>query len=210
MKNYDNFIESLARTDYDLKLIERSKSLEDDEFLDILNKNCKNFSFNNEKLWRSKSIKDGYLQLFTPNPRNADPLAFKDFFNKIENDKDYPVIRKNSLIGGTNKEICKTLVGAEMYLVIPFDNSEMIFCPICDLWALRDRNDGRNSNNIGGKMISKDNFIKVTYDKNFKIPLAELNVLPKSNTGAGGCEFFTSSPCLLIHESKIDWLKENI
>ena len=25
-----------------------------------------------------------------------------------------------------------------------------------------------------------------------------------------GCEFFISSPCLLVHESKIDWLKKKL
>jgi hypothetical protein len=41
------------------------------------------------------------LELFKPGARNADPLAFKSFFNDIEHNIDeYPVVRKNSLIGG--------------------------------------------------------------------------------------------------------------
>jgi hypothetical protein len=39
-------------------------------------------------------------------------------------------------IGGTNRDICELLVGADMYVVIPFDNTEIVFCPIMDLWAL--------------------------------------------------------------------------
>jgi hypothetical protein len=213
IKKYNQFLKEsgVAISDPKLEVLNRTKELNEEEFLEILKSNCKNFSFDSDLLWRSKDKKYD-LELFTPAPRNAAPLAFKDFFDEIElNTDEYPVVRKNSLIGGTNKDICKILAEGDIYLVIPFDNSEMIFCPICDLWGLRDRNGSiRNSDQVAGRRISKDNFIKVNYTENFKVPLSELNSLPKANTGAGGCEFFISSPCLLVHESKIDWLKENL
>jgi len=222
IKKFDAFLESLARPDSNLEELNRTKQLNEEEFLEILKSNCKNFSFDSDLLWRSK-YKKYDLELFTPAPRNADPLAFKDFFNEIEHDtEEYPVVRKNSLIGGTNKEICKFLVNSDIYLVIPFDNSEIVFCPVCDLWGLRDRSGSiKNSDQVSGKRISKDNFIKTNYTENFKVPFSELDTLPNSKVylgsglapnykGEGACEFFTSSPCLLVHESKVDWLKEKL
>lgn len=209
IKSYYNFNEGLARTDTSMKYLNRTEELNDSEFLELFKNNCKNFSFNNPILWRSKSKKYN-LELFKPAPRNADPLAFKQFFNDIEHNTDeYPVVRKNSLIGGTNKEICKMLVCDDIYLVIPFDDSEIVFCPIMDLWAMSDdrRNHSGNSMLVNGKPISKDNFKMVKYTKNFKIPYE--GIINKTY-GDTGCEFFISSPCLLVHESKINWLKENI
>lgn len=98
------------------------------------------------------------------------------------------------------------------YHVIPFDGSELVFCPVMDLWAMADDRRVKNQT-IGGKKPSKENFIKVTYEKKFRIPSAELNKLPKSRgiTSRGEAyEFFTSSPCLLVHDSKMNWIKENI
>lgn len=68
----------------------RVSSLLEEEFLDILRDKCKNFSFENDMLWRSKQSNTP-LQLFKPEFRNRDMiLAFPDFFNKIENDDEYP------------------------------------------------------------------------------------------------------------------------
>lgn len=209
MKYLKSFKESIAGVDTNLERIERCKDLNDEEFLDLLRQNCKNFSFNNDMLWRSKSKgKKSDLQLFQPSPRNARPVAFPKFFNTIADDPDYPVRRKNSLIGGTNPETLKFLVDADMFLVIPYDNSEIVFCPIIDLWALSNDRPGR-SELVGRKPISKDNFIMVNYTPDFKVPLEELSKLDKAKLSAG-VEFFTSSPCLLLHESKIDWLRNSI
>ena len=204
IKQFDLFLEGLARTDSNLKKLKRTKELNGSDFLEILNENCKNFSFDNTQLWRSKTKKYD-LELFTPAPRNADPLAFKDFFNEIEHNTDeYPVVRKNSLIGGTDKEICNFLVGGDMYLVIPFDDSEIVFCPMFDMWPMSDDRKNLTGKNmlVNGRPISKDNFKKVSYSKNFQY-------LDKGWHNKG-CEFFISSPCLLVHESKIDWLKKNL
>jgi hypothetical protein len=97
----------LALTDSKLEVLQRTKELNNEDFLEILKNNCKNFSFSNTQLWRSKYRKYD-LELFTQ-------------------------LRKKSLIVGTDKEICKFLVGADMYLIIPFDDSEIVFCTICDL-----------------------------------------------------------------------------
>jgi hypothetical protein len=212
IKKYNSFIEGmvpgLAITDSDLPHLKRTKELSEEEFLQILNENCKNFSFNNDLLWRCREKKYD-LELFEPASRKASPLAFPKFFNKIENDPNFPVIRKNSLIGGTDKEFIKYLVGDKnVYLVIPFDNSPIVFCPIVDLWALDD-NRRKSSEKISGKDVSDENFVMVNYIEDFKIPIKELEKLPKSMTERG-VEFFTSSPCLLLHESKMNWLKSQL
>ena len=204
IKKWEIFIESLARPDKSLPVLSRTKELNGADVLQILDENCKNFSFSNTQLWRARVKKYNY-ELFKPAPRNSDPLAFKDFFNDIENKTDeYPVVRKNSLIGGTNKEICERIAGGDVYLVIPFDDSEIVFCPIMDMWAMGDDRRNLSGKNmlVGGKPISKDNFTKVSYTENFKY-------LDKGK-GGHGCEFFISSPCLLVHEDKIEWLKKNL
>ena len=201
---YDNFSEGLARTDNSLPVLSRTKEINGADLLQMLEENCKNFSFENTQLWRSKTKKYNF-ELFKPGPRNADPLAFKDFFNDIEHNIDeYPVVRKNSLIGGTDKEICKKLVCDDVYLVIPFDDSEIVFCPIMDMWAMGDDRRNLSGKNmlVGGKPISKDNFTKVSYTENFQY-------LDRGK-GGHGCEFFISSPCLLVHEDKIEWLKKEL
>jgi hypothetical protein len=211
MKYLKRFEESLAGIDQSLPVMERTKKLSEEEFIQILNDKCKNFSFNSDLLWRNKKKKND-LELFNPNPRNAKPVAFPNFFNEIEKDPDYPVVRKKSLIGGTNKNLLKDFVELDNYLVIPFDNSEIVFCPVFDLWALvDDRKSGREI--VNNEPISKKHFVKVEYTKNFTIPNDKLDFIInnyyKKYLGKQeyGYEFFTSSPCLLVHESKVDWLK---
>jgi hypothetical protein len=48
---------------------------------------------------------------------------------------EYPVVRKNSLIGGTNRDICELLVGryVRCYTIWQYWDC---FGPIMDLWAL--------------------------------------------------------------------------
>lgn len=196
----------IAITDSEIPIIERTRKLSEEEFLEILNENCKNFSFTNDQLWRNK-VKKFDLELFTPNYRRAKPNAFPKFFDEIEDDPYYPVNRKKSLIGGTNKDINKRLVGYDNYLVIPFDNSEIVFCPTVDLWAMDD--DRRsNTEKISGQKVSDKHFVKVNYVKEFQIPRKELSKLPKHNKIS--YEFFISSPCLMVHENKIDWLRNSI
>lgn len=209
MKYLKSFKESIVGVDTSLERIERCKDLNEEEFLDLLRQNCKNFSFSNDLLWRSKNKgSKSDLQLFQPSPRNARPVAFPKFFNQIADDPNFPVKRKNSLIGGTNPETLKFLVEADIFLVIPYDNSEIVFCPIVDLWALSNDRPG-GSELVGRKPVSKDNFIMVNYTPDFKVPLEELSKLDKAKLSAGA-EFFTSSPCLLVHESKVDWLRNSL
>lgn len=212
--NFNSYCEGISIQDYNKPNIQRSRSLSEEEFLDILKTNCKNFSFMSDELWRNK-YSENKLELFTPDYRKAKPLAFPNFFDKIDDDPSYPVMRKKSLIGGTKKDIVKQLVGGENYLVIPFDNSEIIFCPVVDLWAMDDQR-RKGTELVNKEPVDEKHFIKVTYNKNFEIPIDELESvaskygLEMKGGGKHGYEFFTSSPCLLLHESKINWLRNNI
>lgn len=213
LKNFYLFREAkhdsgLTVPDPNIPEMVRCRDLNEEEFLDILKSNCKNFSFENDLLWRSKEKRGGDFEVFEPNLRTAIPVAFPKFFNSIKDNPDFPVKRQKSLIGGTKKESLKILVGRDIWLVIPFDYSQIVFCPIVDLWALDDKR-REGSEKVDNKDVSKENFIMTEYVPNFKIPLDELNDLPRANTSSG-VEFFTSSPCLLLHDSKVDWLKSKL
>lgn len=204
--NWTTFNEGIGITDWKLPDLIRCRTIDDEDFISIFRSKCKNFSFTNDLLWRSKLRKGGGdLQIFEPAPRRADPLAFPKFFSKIEDNPDYPVSRKKSLIGGTDPLTLNYLIELDLWLIIPFDNSKIVFCPTFDLWALDDERKIK-SEKIAGVDVSSKNFIMKEYTPNFKVPLKELESLPKAMVGKG-VEFFTSSPCLIVHQTKIPWLK---
>lgn len=218
IKNWKLFNESLARVDNKLEVIKRSKDLSEVEFIDILKRECSQFSFQSDLLWRNKK-KTTDFQLFEPGFRNADPLAFPNFFNKIQSDKDYPVIRKKSLIGGTNLDTNKFLVGLDNHLVIPFNDSQIIFSPLCDLWAMADRRRDDSGNIkpyeiVNGEEVGSKHFVMRNYSNNFIIPVSDLESIRSKYSLNGskknGYEFFIYNQYLLLHESKINWLREII
>ena len=92
-------------------------------------------------------------------------------------------------------------------MVIPFDNSQIVFAgsPDLALWSKI------------GQEFTDDLFVMCEYTKNFRIPIEELISIRNDSKLGGikkveplGFEFFTTSPCLLIHESKINWLRNNL
>ena len=185
----------------------RTKPVTEDEFLEIIRENCKNFSFMNDVLWRKSNRSFGDLGLFSEKERKQTigNYNYKEFFDLR---KDYPVPRYKSLIGSTSKEGADFFGSdSDMYMVIPFDNSQIVFAgtPDLALWS-----------KLGQEFI--DNlFTMKEYSKGFQAPVDELSLIrDKSKLGSFekakklGFEFFTTSPCLLIHESKIDWLRNNI
>jgi hypothetical protein len=186
----------------------RTKRLNEDIFLDLLKKECKNYSPNNSQLWRNTNKSFGDFGIFFESDRRGTigDYNYKDFFNLR---REYPVPRYKSLIGSTSKEGAKKFgSNDQIYLVIPFDNAQIIFAGVSDLaiWSKKEQ-------------VFKDNlFVLSYYEKNFKFPEKELtsillsssassffNIIDKDNLGF---EFFTNSNCLLIHESKINWLNE--
>lgn len=209
---------------FQLFLESRTDQLSEDKFLKLLDENCKNFSFDNDLLWRSKPHTSD-LQLFEPKDRKQNPVAFPKYFDRIAGDESYPVKRKKSLIGGTSKVVCQKMFGDSIYMVIPYDDVELVFCPVFDLWVADDDR-RKKSEKVNKKPVEDDMFIKIRYTKNFKIPhndmiligqrynLSKMGGRAKSPSNWGnvelGYEFFTSSNCLLIHESKIDWLKSKL
>ena len=185
----------------------RTKSISEEEFLEMIRENCKNFSFTNDELWRSSNREFGNLGLFSEKERarTIGDYNYKDFFDLR---KEYPVPRYKSLIGSTSKNGADYF-GSEghLYMVIPFDNSQIVFVgtPDLALWSKV------------GQEFTDNLFIMKEYTENFQVPIDELSLIrDKSKLGSFekakrlGFEFFTTSPCLLIHGSKINWLRNNI
>lgn len=207
MKYLKSFNESADLSDLSTRISgTRTKSISSEEFLEILNNSCKNFSFENDQLWRN-SGSFGNFGLFFEAERKGTigTYNYKTFFDLR---KEYPVPRYKSLIGSTTLKGANYFgSGSKNYLVIPFDNSQIVFAGSPDLaiWSKVDQE------------FTDDLFIMKEYDKNFKVPQLELESIRNSSKLSSwtklpefGFEFFTTSPCLLIHESQVDWLRGSI
>lgn len=187
----------------------RTKSLSEEEFLEILKTECSQFSLNNDQLYRKSNTSFGKFGLFMESERKTTigTYSYKDFF---EERRGYLVPRYKSLIGSTT-ELGAEYFGSDskVYLVIPFNNSNIIFSgsPDLGLWS--------NSEEV----FRDELFILKNYEDNFKIPLDELKKIRNSSTLGNygkdrfdeyGFEFFTNSNCLLLDLSELDWLKEEL
>ncbi|MCK9416304.1 hypothetical protein M0Q97_06570 [Candidatus Dojkabacteria bacterium] len=193
------------------RLNQKYQAISKEKFEEILKDKCKNFSLDNDQLFRGDQeiFNYGY---HNPIERNTAGITFVDFFREKEKDTEkYPVLRKNSLIGvggasdNTLKQVAFNLSydedePTEVYRVIPFDNSKIVFCPTVDLLIIKYLN-----NTIE---INDDDFIMVEYNKNFKVPQDKLSEITQRLLGnkykvKKGFEFFMSSPALLVN------IKEN-
>jgi hypothetical protein len=185
----------------------RTKPLSDKEFLEILKNKCTNFSFTNDFLWRNTN-KFGDFGLYLEAERKG-TIGKWNYHTFFDQRKDYPVPRFKSLIGSTTKEGAEFLGSEEhVYLVIPFDNSKLVFAPTPDIALL---------SKVMKKDYSDDMFIMVEYLDNFRVPIEflEKELLKTGLTNSSrikdlGFEFFTNSNCLLLSADKIGWLKNNI
>ena len=185
----------------------RTKKLTEERFLEILYKYCKNFSFENDQLWRNANQSFGQFGIFfeKDRARTIGTYSYKDFFDER---CGYLVPRYKSLIGSTDIKGSDIFgSGSRNYLVIPFDDANIIISGSPDLafWSKC------------GQVFSDDLFILTKYTQNYKVPVSELREI-QVNSKLGyraklldlGFEFFTNSNCLLLDESKIDWLKNLI
>ena len=187
----------------------RTKGLNEEEFLEVFRENCKNFSFDNDMLWRN-SNNFGDFGLFFEEARSGTigTYNYKDFF---DDRKEYIVPRYKSLIGSTTKEGAKTF-GSDIntYIVIPFDGANIVFGCTPDLAFLSKT-----------KQIFSDKlFLLEKYVAGFKVPTSKLYDIMSHTTISSftdifvnknlGFEYFTNANCLMIKEEKIGWLKSNI
>ena len=192
------------------------KGIEQEEFIKIFKEKCKNFSFDNDPLYRGDSEVFDF-GLHEPIERNTRGITFVDFFVQKEKDTEkYPVVRKESAIGigggdVAEMKMCCSILGSDddegfspVYRVIPFDNSKIVFCSAVDLQTLD------YLKKI--KSINDEDFIMIEYTKNFKVPVKKLKeiqqrLLGTTNYASKGFEFFMSSPALLINVEKENYLK---
>lgn len=218
----ESFEEEITES-YKSREEDQTQLLSDEEFLEILNKNCKNFSFSNDQLYRACGSKHP-LALFVEKQRiglgsgkiwYGQYPGYADFFKKISTDREnYPVLRTHSLIGSMHGVgFAKGLMGfGERYLVIPFDGTKIVLTPYPDL--------GMAVKSLGKKnVVDESDFIMVEYTKDFKFPEEEIDKInPKVRSHAKmksiniekEGEFFTNGPCLLVRDNKIEWLKSVI
>jgi len=187
----------------------RTKGLNEEEFLTIFRENCKNFSFDNDMLWRN-SNNFGDFGLFFEKDRNGTigTYNYKDFF---DDRKDYIVPRYKSLIGSTTKEGSVAFASTSTtYIVIPFDGANIVFSCSPDLALLSKMK----------QEFSDSLFLLKQYDVGFKVAVSELFDIMSNTTISSlidtsikknlGFEYFTNANCLMIKEEKIGWLKNNI
>ena len=198
---FQEFIDRESRT--------RTKGLNEEEFLEVFRENCKNFSFDNDMLWRN-SNNFGDFGLFFEKDRNGTigTYNYKDFF---DDRKDYIVPRYKSLIGSTTKEGSEAFASTSTtYIVIPFDDANIVFSCSPDLALLSKMK----------QEFSDSLFLLKQYDAGFKAPVSELFDIMSNTTISSlidtsikknlGFEYFTNANCLMIKEEKIGWLKNNI
>ena len=186
-----------------------TKELSDGEFLEILKKNCKNFSFSNDQLFRACQSKYP-LSIFVETqrmvtPRGGDDVwhgqypGYADFFRKISKDREkFPVLRTHSLIGSMHGlKFAKDVMsfGSTGYLVIPFDGTKIVLTPYPDLGMAtkslatktKETPDMYRSNKtVKSGYVDESDFIMVEYVKNFKFPeeaLDKINPKVRSHDG---------------------------
>jgi hypothetical protein len=187
----------------------RTRGLGEQEFLEVFRENCKNFSFDNDMLWRN-SNNFGDFGLFFEEARRGTigTYNYKDFF---DDRKDYTVPRYKSLIGSTTKEGAEAFASdTNTYIVIPFDGANIVFSCTPDLALLAKTK----------QEFSDSLFLLKQYDTGFKSPVSELFEIMSHTTISSyrdmfvkrnlGFEYFTNANCLMIKEDKIGWLKNNI
>ena len=198
---FQEFIDRESRT--------RTKGLNEQEFLEVFRENCKNFSFDNDMLWRN-SNNFGDFGLFFEEARRGTigTYNYKDFF---DDRKEYIVPRYKSLIGSTTKEGAEAFASdTNTYIVIPFDGANIVFSCSPDL-ALLSKTKQEFSDSL---------FLLKQYDAGFKSPVSELFEIMSHTTISSyrdmfvkrnlGFEYFTNAKYLMIKEDKIGWLKNNI
>ena len=187
----------------------RTKGLNEEEFLDVFRENCKNFSFDNDMLWRN-SNNFGDFGIFFEEARSGTigTYNYKDFF---DDRKDYIVPRYKSLIGSTTKEGAEAFAStSNTYIVIPFDGANIVFSCSPDLALL-----SKTKQEFSDKL-----FLLKQYETGFKVPTNELLDIMSHTTLSSfrdmfvqknlGFEYFTNANCLMLKVDKIGWLKNNI
>lgn len=129
----------------------RGNEISKDEFLSILNTNCKDWLKAPHQLVRRKEKYDSQFSLIDPskdtrisiNPSNHVTMLMDD----LPSWKNFPK-RSKSVIFSVNVEGPRysPAFGNEVYFVIPFDNARFGVTPELDLWSARVRKSSSYSN----------------------------------------------------------------
>lgn len=189
----------------------RTQSLTEDEFINLLKTECSQFSITNDMLYRGCGNVGEYA-LYKQAERKGTYGGDYNYHKFFNDRKEYPVPRYKSTIGSTSITAA-SVFGQEntsVYLVIPYNNSKIIFCPTPDMAA------GGNKKDVN---YTDDMFTMLEYSDSFKIDYDKIKNGAKLLHNAGGrkndindytgVEFFTNSNCLLykLINSKGDTIK---
>jgi hypothetical protein len=178
----------------------RTSPLSEEEFISSLKLNCSQFNFENDQLYRGCGDITNYAFYHEEARKGtyASGYPHHDFFNARN---EYPVPRFKSLIGSTSLMAANFLgeMSTSVYLIIPFDNSKIIFCPTPDM-AMGVRSRKKDVT------YTDEMFTMMEYSSNFHIDKQEIqkkmDLLAQQtgrqiSIGKAGVEFFTNADCLL-------------
>lgn len=129
------------------KLFEtRTAGLSEEEFRELLQKNCRDYIDNPKLLQRNKSRNDGDYSYINPSVNTRTSLISDDgvsgnhhtlLMDNLPSWKRFPK-RSKSIIGLTNV-FNRNVFGNVNYLVIPYDNANFGVAPSMDLWSCKTR-----------------------------------------------------------------------
>jgi len=191
----------------------RSFPIGEDRFVELFMRNCKNFNFRNQQLYRGVTIKDD-TDFFYIDPtireRGYDRhqrmvIKGTPYNTKLRKHPDFKHLpdRSRCVIGSTHPKGAMITVGDmrgviqedRTFIIIPFDNIEIAVGPILDLQLLTHA--GQNN------LFTGDNFQLKKYTKNFTIDgITNEHIVTESR------EIWTEGECLLVRYSSLNYLKE--
>lgn len=170
------------------KLFEgRSFELTEQDFIDLLNKNCKDFIKNPTILQRNKDS-EGDAKFYCVNPKSYVRTSMKTsnsgagvksnhgtlLMDNLPSWLEYPK-RSQSIIGVTSFNTSLAF-GNSRFLVIPFDGAKFGVCPSSDLWGIKcslmDHYQFSFDDNLSNMFID----LKIT-DKSYDEMMSELQIL---------------------------------
>ena len=137
MKTYNNFLLE------DYKLRHGSKKLTKKEFMKLLKENCHEFLKNPEKsitIYKGSELSDDYYYTNPkagyrpPSDGSYGSHFYQHFFDTAPSWKDYPKRSKSVIASGDFNQASKYGINGDIYVVIPFDNSEWAICSRADFW----------------------------------------------------------------------------
>lgn len=168
----------------------RTAGLSEDEFIKLLNENCKDFINNPVLLQRSKINNDGDFSFIDPTISIRKPFIDMNdgvysehntlLMDNLPSWRFFPK-RSQSIIGVTNED-GRTLFGKYRYLIIPYDDAKFGIAPSIDLWSCNtyttpSKIDKISFDNRLSKTLSNNNLPHTISDDSFTKMMSDMEIL---------------------------------